>query len=277
MNKINERIESIFAHAVAMEQSGRMKSSIYCIGSDIFILNAENTVLLRFLLRKTEAPFENPVSFRANDYDSRNFYEKDGKIIFVTENSSFVRTKSCATPGVTPQEVKELFSSYKKINDNTVKISSDVLPLLDDSLSHIEISAPGKNLEIVQRNIYNGSVLRLERKKGEGLGNLLVDDEITDEFGPIGMRTNDFAALFAFIDSLKFGFPSGEIDYCYIRTMDLKMAMEGIIATCLYDELGSVEISRKGENDGREKQEVRGSVGGADCKTDQRKRSCRKR
>lgn len=256
MNKISDRIEGIFAHAVAMEQSGRLKSTIYCLENEIFILNSDNTVLLRFLLRKTETPFKHPVSFRANDYDSRSFYEEDGKIIFVTENENFTRTKSCSTPGDTPEDIKTLFGNYEKLTDNKIVLNREILSLLDDSLSHVEISAPAKDLSIVQRNIYSGSVITVKRKKGEGLGMLANADGITDEFGPIGLRTDDFAALFTFVDNISFAFPSGDTDYCYIRSMDQKLAMEGIIATCVYDELGGVEVSRKGGSNGREKQEV---------------------
>lgn len=245
MNKISDRIEGIFAHAVAMEQSGRLKSTIYCIENEIFILNSDNTVLLRFLLRKTETPFKHPVSFRANDYDSRSFYEEDGKIIFQTENENYVRTKSCSTPGDTPADIKALFEGYDKLTTNKIALNRDILSLLDDSLSHVEVSAPAKELTIVQRNIYSGAIISVKRKKGEGFGSLATVDDISTTFGPIGLRTNDFGALFTFADNLTLSFPTGGIDYCYVRSIDPKLAMEGVIAMCVYDELGGVEVARK--------------------------------
>lgn len=243
MNKISDRIEGIFAHAVAMEQSGRLKSTVYCMDNEIFIMNSDNTVLLRFLLRRTETPFAHPVSFRANDYDSKSFYEKDGKIVFVTETDGFVRTKSCSTPGDTPADIKALFDGYEKITSNRISFKRDILSLLDDSLSHVEISAPDRALSLVQRNIYSGSIIEVRRKKEEGLGNLVEVDDITDEFGPVGIRTNDFAALFTFVDILNMNF--GEAGYCYVKSIDPKLHMEGIIAKCIYDELGSVEKVEK--------------------------------
>jgi len=264
MQKISDRIEGIFAHAVAMEQNGKLKSTIYCIENEIFILNSDNTVLLRFLLRRTETPFAHPVSFRANDYDSRSFYEKDGKIVFVNESEGFVRTKACSTPGDTPEDIKALFAGYEKLTINKIVLNRDILSLLDDSLSHIEISAPSKDLALIQRNIYSGSVIKVTRKKSEGLGDLVNVDSIADEFGPIGMRTNDFGALFTFADNVSMSFPSGDCDYTYIRSVDPKIQFEGIVALCIYDELGGVEVARKENPNGRKKQEV----GGSECKSD---------
>ena len=71
--KITDLVEQIFAHAVALDQSGGLRNTIYAIGSEIYILNYDHTVLLRFRLRRSEACFETPVSFRANDYDSNGF------------------------------------------------------------------------------------------------------------------------------------------------------------------------------------------------------------
>jgi len=253
VNKISDRIEGIFAHAVAMEQSGRLKSTIYCIENEIFIMNSDNTLLLRFLLRRTETPFAHPVSFRANDYDSKSFYEKDGKIIFVTETEGFTRTKSCSTPGDTPTDVKALWDTFDKLTTNKISFKRDILSLLDASLSHVEISAPNKSLSLVQRNIYSGSIIEVRRKKEEGLGSLVDVDDISEEFGPVGLRTDDFASLFTFIDILNMHF--GDAGYCYIKSIDPKLNMEGIIAKCLYDELGSVEVVKKERPKRPEKQE----------------------
>lgn len=245
--KISQRIEEIFATAVAMDQSGRLRNTIYCLEDQIFIMNSDQTVILKFQLRKSENTFQHPISFRANDYDSREFYEKDGKIIFVTENEGFKREKSCKTPGDSPEDIAKLYADYPLIRTNSVKLGRGISALLDEALSHIEISAPNKQLTIQQRNIYSGTVLTLSRTEQEGgLGlDSVVQDKIVDAFEPLGMRTNDFLALFAFIDRLAFFFPAGEADYCCVRSDDPKMPMEGVIALCVYDELGGIEAARK--------------------------------
>lgn len=268
MAQISQRIEEIFSHAVAMDQSGRLRNTVYCLDDLIYIMNSDQTVLLKFQLRKSEAAFSHPVSFRANDYDSREFYEKDGMIIFQTESDGFKREKSCKTPGDSPEDIAKLFDSYPLIRTNAVKLQRGVLSLLDDALSHIEISAPAKELSLVQRNIYSGTVLTITRTEEEGGLGLVAHDKITDEFGPVGMRTNDFLALFTFIDKLALFFPSGDADYICVRSDDPKMPMEGIVSLCRYDELGGITESRKEVNEtgvsstrggshGREEQEVR--------------------
>lgn len=259
MNRIGNRVEEIFSHAVALSQAGKLRNTIYCREDSVFILSSDQTVLLRFKLRPTEAPFKHPVSFRADDYDSRQFYEDDGKIVFITEGAGFTKSKSCSTPGDTPDDIAHLFDSYDAIRDNRVRLHRDMLALLDGDLSHIEFSAPSAKLHIIQRNIYSGTVLTLTRKEetdGLGLG-AAVQDSITDHFGPYGLRTNDFTALFSFIDKLSFYFPKDTADYCCVRSDDPKMSMEGVISLCRYDELGGITESR-GDNNGRQEQEVRG-------------------
>ena len=39
--------ESMFAQAVALSQNGKMKSTIHCGGNSIYILNMDNTILLK--------------------------------------------------------------------------------------------------------------------------------------------------------------------------------------------------------------------------------------
>jgi len=278
--KISQRIEEIFATAVAMDQSGRLRNTIYCLEDQIFIMNSDQTVILKFQLRKSENVFAHPISFRANDYDSREFYEKDGKIIFVTENEGFKREKSCKTPGDSPEDIAKLYADYPLIRTNSVKLGKGIGALLDEALSHIEISAPGKQLCIQQRNIYSGTVLTLSRTEQEGgLGlDSVVQDKIVDAFEPIGMRTNDFLALFTFIDRLAFFFPSGEADYCCVRSDDPKMSLEGVIALCRYDLLGGIEAARKEVNPkestkeaghGREKSQERGRQQGTNRQTEE--------
>lgn len=257
---ISNRVEDIFAHAVAMEQSGRLRSTIYCIGNQVYILNADNTVLLRFGLRKSETPFEHPVSFRANDYDSKDLREKNGKIIFTQKAEGFSRSKSCAAPGSTPEEVEALFKSFAPINSNSIHIPRSMLSLLDESLSHLEFKTDkdGGKMLIIQRNIYTGAIIRVRRSEGEGL-DLSGMDTIQGTFGPFGIRTPDFLALFAFTEAIKICFPKGtDGDYVYIASTDPKVDMEGILSCCLYDELGNITITKKGEEaHGRKEQKNR--------------------
>lgn len=241
VNIVSSRVEEIFAHGVALEQSGRLRSTIYVIDREVYILNQDYTVFLRFTLRDTETPFQHPVSFRANDYESKRFKEENGKIIFETEAEGFKRTKSCSSPDQTPEEVRKHFREYKPIKENVIHLSKGLLSLLDENLSHIEIRAEGGKVFFVQRNIYSGAVIEVSR----GEEGLLTTDEITSDFGPIGIRTSDFIAMFSFLDNISFSFNPDAGDYCCLRSRDPRMKMDGIIAQCLYDELGDVTESKK--------------------------------
>lgn len=248
--KLSNRLEDIFAHAVALQQSGRLRSTVYCIGRKVFILNQDQTVLLRFLLRETDKmEFEHPVSFAANDYDSKEVEERDGRICFIQNAAGFERVKSCRTPSMSPEEVQALFKGYELFQQNQVVLHKDVLGLLDESLSHIEFSAKGGAFKIVQRNIYSGSHIELKREEAKGLGLNVVEDSLED-FKPIGLRTDDFLALFSFVDSLTFYFQTGGL--VWAESKDAKMPLRALISKCKYDELG-------GTDHGRQEQEDRGS------------------
>jgi hypothetical protein len=235
--KLSNRLEDIFAHAVALQQSGRLRSTVYCLGRKVYILNQDHTTLLRFRLRKTDKlEFDSPVSFHANDYDSQHVEERDGKICFIQSAAGFQRVKSCRTPKLTPEAVEEMFKEYKVEPTNSVTLSSKVLGLLDENLSHIEFSAEDGELSIVQRNIYSGSIIEIKREKTGGL--VEVKDELED-FAPIGLRTNDFMALFSFIPTLQFHF-LGEGFIC-ADSKDDKMPMRALVSKCRYDELGGTK------------------------------------
>jgi len=233
--KLSNRLEEIFAHAVALQQSGRLRSTVFCIKRKVYILNADHTVLIRFRLRKTDKlEFAFPVSFHANDYDSKEVEERDGRICFIQNAAGMERVKSCRTPNMTPEEVDELFKGYPVEVTNTVTLHSEMLGLLDEALSHIEFSCEKGQLLIVQRNIYSGSVIKLHRKQ---VGGLIQQQDKLEDFEPIGIRTNDFLALFSFIDTLQFHFLPGGV-VC-IDSNDPKMPMRAIISKCKYDELGT--------------------------------------
>ena len=236
MKKANYRIERIFAHAAALQQSGRLRNTIYGLKKSVYILNQDFTVLLRFPLRGSENPFDSPISFAANDYDSNIFEERDGKICFVQEHGDFVREKSCKIPGQSPSDVKKMFKklSSSARRENQVTLTTDFVKCLDESLSHVEFSARKGRLIVKQRNIYDGSVITITKKEKTGLG--ITSDAQLKSFKPIGIRTNDLLALFAFAGSVSFCFFGKRATW--FESEDRKMPFEGIISQCIYDELG---------------------------------------
>jgi len=243
MITVSKRVEAIFAHAVALDQSGRLKNTIYVKDNFVFVMNSTNTVLLRFVLPSSQAPFQSPISFRANDYDSPNFYEEDGRIVFVKKEGDLERKKKCETTDATPDDIQELFKKFPPIKSNRISLHAGILSLLDENLSHIEIQGADGAASLVQRDIYSGTILEIARTT-EGFG-MASPDEISSDFGPIGMKTNDFIALFSFNDMVDFFFDEDpETSYCRVRGSKTKM--DGIVAFCVYDELGTItEVKTK--------------------------------
>ena len=245
--KISGQIEQIFAHAVALDQNGGLRNSIYAEGKEVYIMNYDHTVLLRFKLRDSETVFDTPVSFKANDYDSNEFYIEDNKIVFVSDVQGYERKKICGKAENSPDEIKDIFKGYtkNKLEGETLVIDNSILSLLDEDLSHIEFSGKkGESLKMIQRNIYTGGVIEISEKV-DGL----FENKLEADFGPVGIKTKDFQALFTFQNTLKFEFPLGdETDYIMVRSIDQKKRnMVGVIALCLYDEL----IQLKETNNGR--------------------------
>jgi len=236
--KLSDRLEDIFAHAVALQQNGRLRNTIYGMGRKVYILNTDHTVILRFRLRKTDrVEFDPPISFAANDYDSKLVGVEDGKICFIQESAGFTRVKRCLTPSTTPEDVDKIFRGYK-VDEGVASISlhAQMLSLLDENLSHIEFSCEDGEFKMVQRNIYTGTVAEITRKAGGGLMDQTVKLE---DFEPIGLRTGDFLALFTFVDSLDFHFlPDG---FICVDSKDPKMPMRALVSKCVYDELGGTD------------------------------------
>lgn len=237
MQKVDSRIENIFAHAVALNQSGRLRNSVFVIDKEVYILNSDRSVMLRFILPTTAPTFEHPVSFKAGDYDSNTFTERDGKIIFRSASGGFVKEKSCGVPGLEPQAVKEIFSNYVTKKFNKVEIKSSIVANLEENLSHVEISGTDGEFQLIQRNIYDGAVITIKKEKDRGMG-LTSTDEIGSDFGPIGLRTPDFIALFSFNDIITFQFPTDADGFCRVSGRNYKMT--GVVSYCLYDELGNI-------------------------------------
>jgi hypothetical protein len=246
VQKVDSRIETIFSHAVALNQSGRLRNTIYVIEKEIYILNSDRSVLLKFTLPASALPFNNPISFKASDYDSNKFYEKDGKIVFQSKNGEYVKEKSCGVTGTQPDTVRDMFSNFSIPTEDriTIKLSSKVLSLLDEQCSHIEISIVDKKLELIQRNIYDGTVIRIVKEEtGLGLG---AGDTMPYDYGPIGLRTPDFVALFSFNDLLSFHLSKDAPEY--IRVVGRNYKMQGVISCCLYDEMGTILTLKENDN-----------------------------
>jgi hypothetical protein len=244
--KITGQIEQIFAHAVALDQSGGLKNTIYVKNKEIYIVNYDHTVILRFKLRDSENPFSTSLSFKANDYDSNEFFEEDGKIVFISNIEGYERKKVCGLAEHSPEEIKKIIRLYLRNSENREKliIHKSILSLLDNDLSHIEFSGKkGESLKMIQRNIYSGGIIEVKEKNQGMFFNTLKND-----FGPVGIKTKDFAALFTFQDSLIFEFPNtSSEDYMIIKSVDQKKRdMTGIIACCLYDELITLKKARNG-------------------------------
>lgn len=263
-----------FAHAAALDKDGRLSNTIYCEGKDIFILNQDNSVLIRFQFSNQE--FEHSVCFRAEDYDSNELYEKDGKIVFVQKSEEWVREKSCRTPGRTPGEVRQLWKSLRFPRGPKIHLSSSILPLLDSSLSHIEFSVKKGKFQLCQKNIYTGVSSQMEKAKSSMMGS---GDELGDkEYGPIGMRTGDFMALFSFCEALEITFPKDPMEgYFYVngpKVAGLPSNLQAFVCMCIYDELGDIQYLLKQEDsNGGKEQEERRSEQGVDRKIKTRTKS----
>lgn len=247
---MSNELESIFSHAVALDQNGRMKNAIYCENTFVWILNFDRTVVLRFALKSNSKPFESPIFFNANDYDSNKFYEENGHIIFESNGAGFEKKKICGIPKIeNPKEVwwnlqiDGPFSSFT--------LHQDVINLLNEDLSHVEFKSNNNNLSIVQRDIFSGNIIQLTRKD-TGLLGLNKSDDIKEDFEPFGIRTNDLIALFSFNDRIKFEINNKYPGQC--RVSGTSGNLDGIISWCVYDELGEITYL-KGEDHGRKKQE----------------------
>jgi hypothetical protein len=228
--KISSRVENIFAHAVAMDNRGQ-KNIIHCIGSAVYIVNFDHSMILRFKLRKSEQVFQSPISFNANDYDSSDFDEVDGKIVFNTSEGGYARKKFCRASDYNPEDIKKIYHEYtKNIDDKHIfYLSKKFCSLLEPELSHIEISSQKGKLLVRQRNVYTGTIIEIEPKDT----GFFSENNLPNSFGPVGLKTKDFTSLFTFCDSLAF-IPSG--DFLWVKD-HRKKDFDGVLSFCRYDEI----------------------------------------
>ncbi len=250
--KVSTRLENIFSIAVAMDNRG-LKNTIHCVGPSVYIINFDHSMILRFRLRKSEVAFEDPISFNANDYDSSNFDVKEGKIVFKTGSDNYERKKIC---GMADYDIKGIQKTYrehfKQGEDSSTLfyLSAECCELLDENLSHTEISVEAGKLILRQRNIYAGTIVEVTPK----IAGMLTTDQLPESFGPVGLKTRDFISLFTFYKSLAF-IPTENL---IIVKDHRKEDFDGILAFCQYDEI--INLHPEGdEKSGRKKQKVRRS------------------
>jgi len=254
---VNKRIEGIFAQAVAMDNRG-IKNMIHCIGDNIYIVNFDYSMILRFSLRQSEAKFEVPISFNANEYDSPNFtFEitpEGSKIVFHTVEKEFTRRKICQTKSVSPnaEDIDKLYQELKKKKAEQSQylfyLSADCIPLLEEDLSHVEISVENSSLILRQRNIYTGTIVEVEsNEKG-----FFTVNRLPKEMPPIALKTKDFISLFNIQKSLAF-IPTE--DFLAVKDPQ-KDDFDGVLALCKYDMIIDLYNKKGGEEDGRKEQET---------------------
>lgn len=252
---VNKRIEGIFTQAVAMDNRG-VKNMIHCIGDNIYIVNFDYSMILRFSLRQSEARFEVPISFNANEYDSPQFtfeITPDGsKIVFRTVEKEFTRRKICHTKSVSPnaEDIDKLYQELKKKAEQSqylFYLSADCVPLLEEDLSHVEISVENSSLILRQRNIYTGTIVEVEsNEKG-----FFTVNRLPKEMPPIALKTKDFASLFNIKKSLAF-IPTE--DFLLVKDPQ-KDDFDGVLALCKYDMIIDLYNKKGGDEDGRKEQE----------------------
>jgi hypothetical protein len=249
--KQRKAVEEIFSMAQVMDQNGGLRNSVYVEGKEIYILNYDHTVLVRFRLKRSEPTFEDPISFRASDYEGIEFKEVDGKIIFTTEKAGHVRNKSCGRAEYSVEEVREMFNNLlgnAQTMISGITLNQSIMGLLDADLSHIEFSGEkGDGYTIVQRNIYSGGVITVTPASKR-----LDKVELEESFGPVGIKTNDLASLFQFDDNLKFEFSGRDTQgsFIIIRSFDReKRDMLALVAGCLYDEIIKIREVQNGRQE----------------------------
>jgi len=248
--KINPYVESIFSIGLALYQTGRLKSTIHCGENYVYILNMDNTVLIRYELNE-KFPFK--FSFFANDYESNRIKAMDDgseRVIFFTKSGNYKRKKVCPSTRNLFSDVngfwKDLESEGLK-KDLSVSFNREIVDLLDMDLSHVEFRKDrDSGLEILQRDIYSGALITITEDDEEGL----LFEEVKGYLDPKGMRTMDFVGVFTLEKKLRFYFDNDK-DFLFVEGRRGKM--KGYLSLCKYDELGKIEKIKKEKKDGRKK------------------------
>jgi hypothetical protein len=228
--KVTDRTELMFSQAVTLSQSGMMKNTIHAKEKDLFILNMDDTILIHFNMNQE---FPEAVSFFANDYESNDMLLENGQLVFITHSEGHTRKKTCPSTKIKFNDVKEIWNAFNPDINHVISLNKIIISLLDDDLSHLEIHNQN-GIKLVQKNIYSGARVEIENKTAqEGL----LGDGLSIEFDPIGIRTTDFKALFSFVEDLNFYIQPGK-NWVYFK--DTSGVLEGILSTCIYDEIGYI-------------------------------------
>jgi len=265
-------LERIFSYAAALDESGRQKNAIWAWKNVIFILNHDKTIILRFEIQ--DEVFADPLGLYAADYSSSNFsFEGEFVIFYKDEKGGWESKIIHKIPSGSFQEVEDLFYKFfpDLINYPYISFHKEALELLDENLSHIEFKSIDNKLQIIQRDIYSGKTIILERPPKTGLQLINYDDNVPNQLLPIGMRMNDFLSLFNFNDKVKIYFPIeenpmeniGNTEYFIVEGTFCNMY--GVVGGCLYDDIGTIQTIKEKEN-GWKEQENRNSEQKADRK-----------
>jgi len=262
MVEIPSKLQHIFSFAVALEQNGRLRNTIYCHKQTIYVINQDHTVIIRFPIKDIvvkkdgDLSFENPVAFRANEFEGKWISIEKDKICFHSKDGSFTAVKKCVAPSLSFEEIDAVFIRHMKKKDKrfSIEISRGIWNHLDESLSHIEFRVKKHEWLIVQRNIFDGSVRVISKtpSTSEDVSKQLTE-EITPQtssklprrMGAIAVRSGDLRAMF----EGKFKGKNGSLHLIFEKKKPVILIdnskstgpndpkFQAIIATCIYDEL----------------------------------------
>jgi len=237
-------LERILGHAVVLNESSRLKNEVYGVGDKIYILGHDRTVLLRF---DSPVEFSESFGFPAGAYDSEDFSVEGERVIFRLVSGDWKREKTAPRASEDPEQVAHWWEEYSKLAQENVgafTVDKGVVDLLNLGLSHLEIVGDSDGWRILQRDIYTGELIRIEKERTGDIFALV--EEGFSSLVALGMRTQDFAALFAYSERLEFMVvPRG-----FYWVKGGYYGMEGLVGGCLYDGLGTLEILKE-DSDGR--------------------------
>jgi len=242
---VTAELETIFAQAVSLSQSGRMVSTIYAGDREVFIFNGDKTMLFHFDLPPHSPVISPPIAFSANDYDSNSLRTEGDRVIFSRQTAEFVREKVVAKPEKTVQQIRELYTGFmtKPVPASlTFSFPASFLSLLEEGLSHVEFVIKDSVLTVLQRDIYSGALIKITKKEDGGLlfGGVGIDPGVNPVSIPtIGIRTTDFISLFSFQKEIQLRFPA---EGHWVLGMGEMWGMRVLIGSCLYDSIGTTNI-----------------------------------
>lgn len=237
--QITKRTELMMAQAVALAQNGRMKSHVHGNGDELYVANMDNTIIISF---KPDMVFPAALDFFANDYESPNIEVEGGQVSFITVHGAYKQKKTCGCPKTTFIDVKNIYARFKDFDKSCpIVLNKDLLSLLSDDLSHVEVHSKNGSLMLMQKNIYTGG--RIEIISANESKGLIKLNALPADFKPMGLRTMDLQALFSFTNTITLYPQPGKN---WMAFQDAEGVMVGVIATCVYDELGYITDAASG-------------------------------